>query len=211
MLFYNSRPESFPAGRVGQWSVRSMLFGSRFRHWGGSAVLGERCDLLVGVSDALEYFVGISSESRAGAVGRLEIGECERYAYGDEFADLASLIDLYQCVAVVEALVGHDLLGRQYGRNRHSCLRQDVGHLMLGLVDAELLYAVPNLLFVTVARVGGIEVGIGEPVLESERLAGKLKVLGASLQYDVDVIVGVGSPVFAFVGPSEHSGSLLVA
>ena len=62
-----------------------------------------------------------------------------------------------------------------------------------------------------VACVGGVEIGIGEPILESESLAGQLELLGTALQDDIDVCVGVCLPALALVSPSEHAGALLVA
>ena len=63
----------------------------------------------------------------------------------------------------------------------------------------------------TVTRIGGVEVGVGEPVLEAECLAGEFKVLLSALEDYVDVCIWVALPAFAFVGPSEHAGTLLIA
>ena len=61
-----------------------------------------------------------------------------------------------------------------------------------------------------VTSIGGIEVGIGEPILKSECLGSELKLLLAALKDYIHVGIGVGFPALALVGPSKHSATLLI-
>ena len=61
-------------------------------------------------------------ESKTRTVDRLIVGDGERYTHGYKLAYLAALIDLDKCIAVIEALVAHDLLGRKHGTYRHTGL-----------------------------------------------------------------------------------------
>ncbi len=94
----------------------------RCRHGRGSAVGLESCLLVGCVAERCEHLVGIAAESRTRAVDRLIVGDGERYTHGYKLAYLAALIDLDKCIAVIEALVAHDLLGRKHGTYRHTGL-----------------------------------------------------------------------------------------
>ena len=147
-----------------------MLF-RRLCERSGRAVLGKRSNLIGGVADGSEHFFGVSAECGARAVGGLIVGECEGAAHGYEFADLASLVDLNECVAVIKALIVEELFGRDDGTDRNTGSRKQLGDFIFVLSDGPGTDAFVNLLFVAIACVGGIEIGIGEPVLESESLA----------------------------------------
>ena len=76
-------------------NVSHLAVGQRRR----CAVLGERGNLVVGVAEGLEHFVGVAAEGRARAICRLIAGDGERNADSDEFTHLAALIDADKCVA----------------------------------------------------------------------------------------------------------------
>ncbi len=66
-----------------------------------------------------------------------------------------------------------------------------------------------------IAGISRVEVGIGEPVLKAETLAGKFKVFRFTLKDDVDVVVGIYLGVisagrFALICPTKNSATLYI-
>jgi len=82
---------------------------------------------------------------------------------------------------------------------------------VLVLVYDKVLDTLDKGFFVFVARIGRVEVGVGQPILKTESLACKFKVFFATLEDDVAESVGIGFPAFSLVSPSEHAAAFRVA
>lgn len=83
--------------------VVKTLFGSGLclGHRSRSAVGFKLGNIFSRISESCENLVGVSAESRARTVCRSIVAQGKWATYSDEFADLATLVNLNECVAVI--------------------------------------------------------------------------------------------------------------
>ena len=144
------------------------------------------------VSKVFKHFVGIAAECRARAIVRLVVRYGERASDGYEFPDFSTLVDFHEGVSIIETFVVHNLLCVEHRSTRNPVRCQGFHHVEFGARHAPRLDAFDDFVFVAVAGIGGVEVGVGEPILEAESLTRFFKIFRATLQDDVGIGVGVG-------------------
>ncbi len=169
---------------------------------GGSTVFGKRLYLFIRIAKPFENLAGVAAERRAWPVIRLIVGNGERATYCYKFSDSATLVDFDKGIAVIQALVIHNFLRAKNRGTRHTERCKLGNNIKLRKFLRPVLDTGYDFVFMTVACIGGIEIGIGQPVLEPECLTSLFKMLRAALQDYIDVGIRIIFPAKALESPS---------
>ncbi len=96
----------------------------------------------------------------------------------------------------------------EHRADRHPLRAQFLRQLVLVIAHRVPLDAFVHLPLVLVARAGGIEPRIGEPILESHRAAEVLEPLGGLLDHYIYIGVLIGLPTLRAIAPAQHQTAL---
>jgi phage-related protein len=150
------------------------------------------------------------AQLRRTLVIRHEITHRKRHADRLEIAARILLVNGHNRAIPIQIRIVLQLIPIQHRADRHALRTQFLGQRVLVELHGVRLNTLVHLGFMLVTRIGGIETRVGQPILESHRMAEILEALLGLLNHYIYVSVRVMLPAFRAVAPAKHQTTLRI-